>query len=226
MNPIELPKATQKRLIQLLQILRCWQSEKITSVAISESTGWNSSLIRHDLWLLSFNKGVSNGYNVAELTAAIQKVLGIEKPGSSQESEESDDAYVNQNTDFQTANTGFKNICIVGLGRLGAALLDESLIDSSLFKIKAGFDLNLYRVEILRSSFPLYPASEMEMVIKREEIKYAILAVQDSGAQQMCTKLVKAGIKGIVNMTNMMLKIPEGVTVENLSISNALKLVI
>lgn len=206
MNPIELPKATQKRLIQLLQILRCWQSEKITSVAISESTGWNPSLIRHDLWLLSFNKGVSNGYNVAELTAAIQKVLGIEP--------------------LELSEQGKKNCCIAGLGRLGAALLDESLIDSSLFKIKAGFDLNLYRVEILRSSFPLYPASEMEMVIKREEIKYAILAVQDSGAQQMCTKLVKAGIKGIVNMTNMMLKIPEGVTVENLSISNALKLVI
>ena len=206
MNPIELPKATQKRLIQLLQILRCWQSEKITSVAISESTGWNPSLIRHDLWLLSFNKGVSNGYNVAELTAAIQKVLGIEP--------------------LELSEQGKKNCCIAGLGRLGAALLDESLIDSSLFKIKAGFDLNLYRVEILRSSFPLYPASEMEMVIKREEIKYAILAVQDSGAQQMCTKLVKAGIKGIVNMTNMMLKIPEGVTVENISISNALKLVI
>ena len=206
MNPIELPKATQKRLIQLLQILRCWQSEKITSVAISESTGWNPSLIRHDLWLLSFNKGVSNGYNVAELTAAIQKVLGIEP--------------------LELSEQGKKNCCIAGLGRLGAALLDESLIDSSLFKIKAGFDLNLYRVEILRSSFPLYPASEMEMVIKREEIKYAILAVQDSGAQQMCTKLVKAGIKGIVNMTNMMLKIREGVTVENLSISNALKLVI
>ena len=206
MNPIELPKATQKRLIQLLQILRCWQSEKITSVAISESTGWNPSLIRHDLWLLSFNKGVSNGYNVAELTAAIQKVLGIEP--------------------LELSEQGKKNCCIAGLGRLGAALLDESLIDSSLFKIKAGFDLNLYRVEILRSSFPLYPASEMEMVIKREEIKYAILAVQDSGAQQMCTKLVKAGIKGIVNMTNMMLKIPEGVTVENLSISNALKLAI
>ena len=206
MNPIELPKATQKRLIQLLQILRCWQSEKITSVAISESTGWNPSLIRHDLWLLSFNKGVSNGYNVAELTAAIQKVLGIEP--------------------LELSEQGKKNCCIAGLGRLGAALLDESLIDSSLFTIKAGFDLNLYRVEILRSSFPLYPASEMEMVIKREEIKYAILAVQDSGAQQMCTKLVKAGIKRIVNMTNMMLKIPEGVTVENLSISNALKLVI
>ena len=64
------------------------------------------------------------------------------------------------------------------------------------------------------------------MVIKREEIKYAILAVQDSGAQQMCTKLVKAGIKGIVNMTNVLLKVPQNVKVENLSIITALNLLL
>ena len=206
MNPIELPKATQKRLIQLLQILRCWQSEKITSVAISESTGWNPSLIRHDLWLLSFNKGVSNGYNVAELTAAIQKVLGIEP--------------------LELSEQGKKNCCIAGLGRLGAALLDESLVEGSPFVIKAGFDSNVNRVEILRSTFPLYPANEMGWVIKREKIEYAILTVQDSYAQQMHNRLVKAGIKGIVNMTNVVLTVPDGVKIENLSIVNALKMVI
>lgn len=206
MNPIELPKATQKRLIQLLQILRCWQSEKITSVAISESTGWNPSLIRHDLWLLSFNKGVSNGYNVAELTAAIQKVLGIEP--------------------LELSEQGKKNCCIAGLGRLGAALLDESLVEGSPFVIKAGFDSNVNRVEILRSTFPLYPANEMDWVIKREKIEYAILTVQDSYAQQMHNRLVKAGIKGIVNMTNVVLTVPDGVKIENLSIVNALKMVI
>ena len=206
MNPIELPKATQKRLIQLLQILRCWQSEKITSVAISESTGWNPSLIRHDLWLLSFNKGVSNGYNVAELTAAIQKVLGIEP--------------------LELSEQGKKNCCIAGLGRLGAALLDESLVEGSPFVIKAGFDSNVNRVEILRSTFPLYPANEMDWVIKREKIEYAILTVQDSSAQQMHNRLVKAGIKGIVNMTNVVLTVPDGVKIENLSILNALKMVI
>ena len=206
MNPIELPKATQKRLIQLLQLLRCWQAEKITSVAISESTGWNPSLIRHDLWLLSFNKGVSNGYNVAELTAAIQKVLGIEP--------------------LEMSEQGKKNCCIAGLGRLGAALLDESLVEGSPFVIKAGFDSNVNRVEILRSTFPLYPANEMDWVIKREKIEYAILTVQDSYAQQMHNRLVKAGIKGIVNMTNVVLTVPDGVKIENLSIVNALKMVI
>ena len=206
MNPIELPKATQKRLIQLLQILRCWQSEKITSVAISESTGWNSSLIRHDLWLLSFNKGVSNGYNVAELTAAIQKVLGIEP--------------------LELSEQGKKNCCIAGLGRLGAALLDESLVEGSPFVIKAGFDSNVNRVEILRSTFPLYPANEMQFVVKQEKIEYAILTVPSKDAQQMTDRLVKAGIKGIVNMTNLILKVPENIKVENMSILNALNLVL
>ena len=42
----------------------------------------------------------------------------------------------------------------------------------------------------------------------------------------MAEKLVNAGIKGIVNMTNVVLKVPEGVKVENLSILNALNLVI
>ena len=206
MNPIELPKATQKRLIQLLQILRCWQSEKITSVAISESTGWNPSLIRHDLWLLSFNKGVSNGYNVAELTAAIQKVLGIEH--------------------LELSEQGKKNCCIAGLGRLGAALLDESLVEGSPFVIKAGFDSNVNRVEILRSTFPLYPANEMQFVVKQEKIEYAILTVPSKDAQQMTDRLVKAGIKGIVNMTNLILKVPENIKVENISILNALNLVL
>lgn len=206
MIAIELPKATQKRLIQLLQILQGWQSEKITSVAISESTGWNSSLIRHDLWLLSFNKGVSNGYKVSELQAVIRKALGLEIPAQDAQDK--------------------KNCCIVGLGRLGAALLDENLVEGSPFVIKAGFDSNVNRVEILRSTFPLYPANEMQFVIKQEKIEYAILTVPSKDAQQMTDRLVKSGIKGIVNMTNLILKVPENVKVENLSILNSLNLVI
>ena len=58
MESIDLPKPTRKRFIQLLAILQKWPDKKITSVAISEVSGWKSSLIRHDLWLLGFNKGV------------------------------------------------------------------------------------------------------------------------------------------------------------------------
>lgn len=199
-----LPVPTKKRLVQLLELLGGWKNEKITSADICEITGWKDSLIRHDLWLIGYNRGVSNGYFVSDLRKEIGRIVGVEI----------------------SENEMQRGLCIVGLGRLGAALLDNELLENSAFVIKAGFDSNLYRVEILRSNFPLYPASEMDFVIRKEKIEYAILTAANKEPQQMANRLVKAGIKGIVNMTNVVLKVPEGVKMENLSILNALKLVI
>ena len=192
-----LPKVTRRRLIELESVLKAWQKTTITSADISALTGWKDSLIRHDFWLAGLGgDGVSNGYVTADLLEAVRK-----------------------------ANTETVNVCIAGLGRLGAALLDETLFDGSGFVIKAGFDSNVNRVEILRSTFPLYPAADMNWVIKQERITKAILAVADKDAQTMCDRLVKAGVTGIVNMTNSVLRVPENVKVENLSIVNSLKII-
>lgn len=195
---LKLPEASKKRMVQLLQILKAWPQKKITSAQISEITGWKDSLIRHDFWLLGKNlNGVSNGYSVENLIFVLEELI---------------------------CDSSTKNCCIVGLGRLGAALLDQSFFESSGFEIKVGFDSNLYRVEILRSSFPLYPADDMPWVIKQEKIEYAILSVQNKDAQAMTDRLVKTGIKGIVNLTRRLVKTPASVKVENLSIINALNL--
>lgn len=232
MESIDLPKPTKKRLIQLLAILQKWPDKKITSVAISEASGWKSSLIRHDLWLLGFKKGVSNGYYIEELEQALKSALNIsfKKDTFMLSKKESNVAYT---SDSSTAVVGsgsaegiFKKVCIAGLGRLGASLLDQNLFDNSVFEICAGFDSNVNRVEILRSTFPLYPASEMDFVIKREKINFAILTVADKDAQTMANRLIKAGISGIVNMTNVLLKVPQNVKVENLSIITALNLLL
>ena len=232
MESIDLPKPTKKRLIQLLAILQKWPDKKITSIAISEVSGWKSSLIRHDLWLLGFNKGVSNGYYIEELEQALKSALNIsfEKDTFMLSKKGSNVAYT---SDSLTAVVGsgsaegiFKKVCIAGLGRLGASLLDQNLFDNSVFEICAGFDSNVNRVEILRSTFPLYPASEMDFVIKREKINFAILTVADKDAQTMANRLIKAGISGIVNMTNVLLKVPQNVKVENLSIITALNLLL
>ena len=232
MKSIDLPKPTRKRFIQLLAILQKWPDKKITSVAISEASGWKSSLIRHDLWLLGFNKGVSNGYYIEELEQALKSALNIsfKKDTFMLSKKESNVAYT---SDSSTAVVGsgpaegiFKKVCIAGLGRLGASLLDQNLFDNSVFEICAGFDSNVNRVEILRSTFPLYPASEMDFVIKREKISFAILTVADKDAQTMANRLIKAGISGIVNMTNVLLKVPQNVKVENLSIITALNLLL
>ena len=199
MTTVVIPEATRKRMLLLLNLLGVWPKDKITSVDISGQTGWKDSLIRHDLWLLGYNKGVSNGYQTVDLRDAINQALGLE------------------------AET--KNCCIVGLGRLGAALLDEKLTQGSSFVIKAGFDSSLNRVEILRSSFPLYPANQMNWIIKQEGITLAVLTVEDKEAQTMTDRLVAAGVLGIVNMTRTVLKVPPSVKVENASIVNALKII-
>ena len=207
-SQVVIPEATRKRMLLLLDLLESYsktetgginENAKITSAKISELTGWKDSLIRHDFWLLGYNKGISNGYQTVDLRKAINQALGLE--------------------------TETKNCCIVGLGRLGAALLDEKLTEDTPFVIKAGFDSNVNRVEILRSNFPLYPAHDMNWVIKQEKISLAVLTVADKDAQVMAEKLINAGILGIVNMTKVVLKVPTNVKVENLSIINALKIV-
>ena len=211
----DLPPATRKRLVQLEELLKSWSGEKITSAKICQLTGWKDSLVRHDLWLINkvvsirpsdysttvWSRGWKNGYNTTALLETIRKALHSEVQADSE------------------------NVCIVGLGRLGAALLDDALVEGSRFVIKAGFDSNVNRVEILRSTFPLYPAAEMNWVIKQEKITLAILAVAEKDSQQMSDKLIAAGVTGIVNMTNSVLRVPENVKVENLSILNSLKII-
>ena len=200
----KIPEIVKKRMIQLLVLLDSFSKEKITSREIKNLTGWTDSTIRHDFWLLDLKKGVSNGYFTAELKSELEEKLGLEKKSGGER----------------------KRLCIAGLNRLGAALLDENTFSESGFEIKAGFDTNLYRVEILRSSFPLYPASQMDFVIKKEKIEYAVLTVDSKSAQSMAMRLASAGIKGIVNMTDTIITVPENVKVENASITTALKLVI
>lgn len=230
MKTVSLPNPTKKRFIQLLRILQKCKDKKITSIAISEATGWKSSLIRHDLWLIGFNKGVSDGYFVKELADAIGQALKVSENDKTydndSEQKENNTFYANKSIISSPVKKLSYKVCIVGLGRLGAALLDWNFFENSVFEICAGFDSNVNRVEILRSTFPLYPASEMEFIVKKEKIKFAVLTVQDKDAQNMADRIVKAGITGIVNMTNVLLKIPANVKAENLSVITALNLLL
>lgn len=194
-----IPKPTKKRLIQLLTLLESYKETKITSLKIQSLTGWKDSLIRHDLWLIGFNNGVSNGYFVSELIEKISLALG-----------------------FENSSTIKRKCCIVGLGRIGAALLDANFFAKTDFIISAGFDSNVNRVEILRSTFPLYPANQIEFVVKKEQIEFAIIATDDKDANTSVQRLINCGIKGIVNMTNVVLAVPKNIKVINLSVVNSL----
>jgi redox-sensing transcriptional repressor len=116
----------------------------------------------------------------------------------------------------------------VGLGRLGSAYLnlDAALLDE--FELAAGFDVNVNRVEILKSPAPLYPAHKMGEVISRLGIEIALLCVPAEQAQAAAEKCAAAGIRGIVNFAPRVLVLPAGpgggpVIVRNVFVADELR---
>lgn len=189
----KIPEASRRRLALLAALLASYKEEKITSIQMQKMTGVERALIRKDISLTGFKGGVSNGYKATDLLAAIRAALKLPLPEEK------------------------RFCCIAGLGKLGAALMQCGIFDESPFKIVAGFDSRVNRTEVLSADFPLYPAAKMEAVVPEAKIEFAILAVEDEQANMMAERLVKSGVKGIVNFTGQVLEAPEGVAVENVS---------
>ncbi|MBQ9627196.1 MAG: redox-sensing transcriptional repressor Rex [Treponema sp.] len=189
----KIPEASRRRLALLFALLSSYGGDKITSIQIQRMTGIDRALIRKDISFTGFKGGVSNGYKVQDLLGAIRAFLKLPLPDQK------------------------LFCCIAGLGKLGAALMQCGIFDESPFKIVAGFDSRVNRTEVLSADFPLYPAAKMETVVPEAKIEFAILAVEDEQAKMMADRLVKSGVKGIVNFTGQVLEVPEGVAVENVS---------
>ena len=194
---INLPPRTKERLIileRLLERLIEQQEDKnITSKKLSALTGWSEDTIRRDILHLNMKAGSKSGYSIVELKSAIDTALGI---GNSRQKH---------------------NCCIVGLDKLGSALLENSIFENSPFALVAGFDTNVNRIEMMKSSFPLFATLDLEIKIPAMKIEYAVLAVSDDRAQQIADRLVSAGIKGIVNYTNVILHLSNNIRVRNVN---------
>ena len=199
----KIPEPTKKRLVLLISILNEWKENRITSLEMSRLLGCKDTLVRYDLKFLEIKPGVSNGYDVQDLLKSIRLALGFAE-------------------DKMIFADGVRKCCIVGLGRLGAALLDDGIFEGSGFKVCAGFDSSVNRVEMLRSTFELFPANRIETVCKAQKIEYAFLCCPESETEKMVQRLVNAGIKGIVNYTKSVFALPKNVKVQNVSPSAVL----
>ena len=190
----KMPNPSKKRLVILARILSQQGKKKVTSVDLSALTGWSEATIRRDISILELHQGASNGYDAGLLREAICAAL-----------------------DINSADSEKHRCCIVGLGKLGEALLESSVFKGSDFELVAGFDTNFNKIEIMKSEIPLFATLDLERKIRSLKIEYAILAVPDEKAQFMADRLVSYGVKGIVNYTNVVLTVPKDVRVEHVN---------
>jgi redox-sensing transcriptional repressor len=192
----DIPEPSIERLLQLTRVLEKCEKASVTSSEIEARTGWSSHTIRKDISFLDEVPASGTGYQVAALKTAVESALGL--------------------------NQG-RICCVVGLGRLGSAYLNFPGFGDEGFRLVAGFDSSVNRVEILQSPVPLYPSYKMGEVIHRFKIELALLCVPAAAAQATADKLIASGIKGIVNFAPAALETPEGIIVRNVYIVDELR---
>lgn len=166
----------------------------ITSKVLAQYLNTTPDTIRKDISLLGYtSKSITNGYEINELKLFIEERFGL--------------------------NEEIK-ICVIGLGKIGRALLEDERLKSHPFKIEAAFDKNLNKLEIIKSDIPLYHIQDLEKVINENNIKVALLCIGKNSIQKMVERLIKAGIKLIINLTPSFIGIKENsVIIKNINIA-------
>jgi redox-sensing transcriptional repressor len=118
-----------------------------------------------------------------------------------------------------------QKVIIVGMGNIGKALSHyECGFTEKKKYVVGGFDVDPTKIK-MTYNIPVYPISEMPEFVKENKIKIAILAVPSISAQEICSKLVSIGIKGIMNFSPVILQAPDDVIVNNINLCDELECV-
>ena len=132
---------------------------------------------------------------------------------------------------LETLNTIFRvnesqGVILIGMGNMGRALSHyECGFTERKQYIVAGFDIDPVKIK-KTYNIPVYPMDQLYSFIRENEIKIAIMAVPSISAQEICTKLVNSGIKGIMNFAPVILQVPDDVIVNNINLCDELESVI
>jgi len=183
----EIPVKTIGRLSQYRRaLLICSQKGKshIFSHEIAAIQHVTAVQVRRDLMLIGFNGTLKQGYNIRDLIEVISQILDYDE--------------------------GI-NVAVVGLGNFGRALFNYFHGKRSLLRIVATFDSNTKKIGTEYNKVYCYSPYRVEEIVKKKNIKIAILTVPPDRAVEVAQKLVDAGIKGILNYTSTPIKVPDDV---------------
>ncbi|MDZ7635827.1 MAG: redox-sensing transcriptional repressor Rex [Bacteroidales bacterium] len=117
------------------------------------------------------------------------------------------------------------NVILLGMGNLGLALSKYERFIQRGINIVATFDIDPYKQKI-RADTHVYPPQRLQEIIDRFRVTVAIVAVPGISAQEVCDELVSMGIRGIVNFSPALLKVPVYVVVNNVNLSDEIESVI
>lgn len=186
----EIPDIVIGRLPVYLRALTHMAHHGITNTSSQElgrRLGISSAQIRKDLSHFGEFGKQGTGYSVPYLVDQLRKILNLHHEW---------------------------RVAIVGAGFLGHALAHYQGFSERGFRMSWIFDADDEVVGEAMNGLAVQHIDELETVAQREQIQIAILAVPAAAAQEVTDRLVRAGVKAILNYAPINLTVPPDVQVQ------------
>ncbi len=188
----EVPDVVVSRLPQYVRTLSQLLAEGVqiaNSQQLGEKLQITPAQIRKDLSYFGRFGKQGRGYNVDHLLEELKQILGL---------------------------TVTWNVAVVGVGRLGRAILNYPGFSPDGFQLVAALDDNPEVVGRDVGGLTVQPVDQLGEVIDRYNVSIAIVAVPIAYTQKVVDRLVDCGIKAILNYAPIMPQVPEDVSVRSI----------
>jgi redox-sensing transcriptional repressor len=174
-SSVIVPEVVVQRIPHYLNILSILQLEK-TKIVSSEQLGYLAQItpaqIRKDLSYFGKFGKQGKGYTVNILVTRLREILGV-------------------NIQWE--------VCLIGVGRLGRALLNYPGFAPEGFNIVAAFDSDPQQIGQQHSEIIIQNIQNISDFLKRSKIKIAIVAVPANVTKDILNLLYDSGIKAVLN---------------------------
>ena len=195
----DISKQAMMRMPYYLRYLRDAEASgalSVSSTAIGEALRLNSVQVRKDLAAVCSSKGKpGSGFNVRELISGIEELLGY-----------------NSRVDA----------VLVGAGSLGTALLSYKGFSEYGMNIVAAFDSSASVCGRVIGGREVLDASSLEDFCRNNSVHIGIITVPADVAQDVCSELIRGGVKAIWNFAPVKLKVPAGILIQNENLAASL----
>jgi redox-sensing transcriptional repressor len=199
-RPRGIPEATVARLPIYLRALSALQDHGIPTVSsedLAAAAGVGSAKLRKDLSYLGSYGTRGVGYDVDYLVYQIARELGLTQDWP---------------------------VVIVGIGNLGHALANYGGFASRGFHIAALLDADPARVGEVVAGLAVRHVSELERLVCALGPAIGVIATPATAAQEVCDRLVAAGVRSILNFAPLVLVVPEEVDVRKVDLAIELQI--
>ena len=200
MSERAVPEATVARLpvyLRALDELAESGHGTVSSDGLARLVGGGSAKVRKDLSHLGSYGTRGVGYQVEELVFHISRELGLTEGWA---------------------------VVLVGVGNLGHALAGYGGFDDRGFRIAALLDTDPARVGEVVGGQVVRPLTELEAVVAETGVSIAVLTTPAAAAQEVCDRLVAAGVTSVLNFAPVVLTVPVGVDVRKVDLALELQI--